>query len=180
MGRLFERVLAGLCAAVVVGAVLVMASRLAAYQTYVVRGGSMAPAIPQGSLVFVQPVPARDLKVGDVVTYRRPEQPGQVITHRIVSVRPLDAAGTNGLVIRTRGDANDIPDPWEVQLLGTAWRVVVGVPLLGTVFDMLGTAAGRVVFLAVPAGALVALGAVRLWRGRRTRRNASHHVTEVA
>src|SRR5438876_5347927 len=133
MGKALDRVLAVLCAIAVVGAVLVVVSRLAAYQTYVVRGGSMAPAIPRGALVFVQPVPARDLKVGDVVSYRRPEEPGQVITHRIVAARPLDAAGTNGLVIRTRGDANDIPDPWEVQLLGTAWRVAVGVPLLGTV-----------------------------------------------
>src|SRR5512133_106197 len=108
MGKALDRVLAVLCAAAVLGAVLVVVSRAASYQTYVVRGGSMAPAIPQGSLVFVQPVPARDLKVGDVITFRRPEEPRQVVTHRIVSVRPLDAGGlggTNGLALRTRGDA---------------------------------------------------------------------------
>ena len=162
--RLLDRALTALCIAVVIVAAATAGSRLVDFQAYVVRGGSMAPHIPQGSLVFVRAVPARDLRVGDVISYRRPQDPDHLVTHRIVATRSVDAVGTNGQLVRTRGDANDVDDPWEVQLLGTAWRVTVSVPLAGTLLDALATPAGRAAALVVPAAALLALAAVRAKR----------------
>ena len=44
----------------------------------------------------------------------------------------LSAGFINGAVITTRGDANEIPDPWQLQLTGpTVERAVAVVPYVG-------------------------------------------------
>jgi signal peptidase I len=64
------------------------------------RGQSMWPAAPEGSLVAVYPRASRELSPGELVTYRRHRT---VVTHRIVSV---DAGGS----LTTWGDSLLAPD----------------------------------------------------------------------
>jgi SOS-response transcriptional repressor LexA len=66
-----------------------------------VRGGSMHPAIPSGSLVRVRPLPARPLRRGDVVL--ADVGAGRCVLHRVVRV--------DGGVVRLHGDATLDPDP---------------------------------------------------------------------
>lgn len=77
------------------------------------RTGSMAPAIPAGSVAVVQRVPASDISVGDVVTVDR--EGLLPVTHRVTSVEAGTDAATR--VITLRGDANaaDDPLPYEVE-----------------------------------------------------------------
>ncbi len=84
------------------------------YQRYVIVSGSMTGSYDRGSLVFDDVVPARDLKVGDVITYTPPPGSGPtgLVTHRIAAIT-RDAQGTR---YRTKGDANAAADPWTFTL----------------------------------------------------------------
>ncbi len=123
------------------------------YQPFVVLTGSMAPGIPVGSVVVAVPVARGDLAVGDVITYQRVEEPDLAVTHRITSLRAVPG----GLVARTKGDANDVPDPWEVHLSPTVLRAVGAVPLVGYAIYFAQSERGRVVTLGLPLAALGAL-----------------------
>jgi signal peptidase len=159
-----------LCAvAVAVVLALSIGPRFLAYETFIVRSGSMEPAIGTGALVIVQPVDPRQIEVGDVITYRRPEDPDNTITHRVVDVR-AGGTGATAPVFRTRGDANNAVDPWEVQLQGVAWRVTFSVPVAGFLFAFTQQPVGRGLFLILPG-----LGLGALWLHRtylRLRRGA--------
>ena len=54
------------------------------HPVFVITGGSMAPAIQMGSLVFVSPVPSAEIAAGDVLTYQRDGR--RPTTHRVKSV----------------------------------------------------------------------------------------------
>ncbi len=68
--------------------------------------GSMAPAIPAGSVAVVQRIAAAEMEVGDVVTVDRP---GRLpVTHRVVEIIEVDGDAATFVL---RGDANEHPDP---------------------------------------------------------------------
>jgi signal peptidase I len=150
--------------AILVVLALSIGPRFLAYETFIVRSGSMEPAIRTGALVVVQPVQPSSVRMGDVITYRRPDDPDNTITHRVVEVRPAQNAGP---VFRTRGDANNAIDPWEVQLQGIAWRVTFSVPFAGYLFAFTQQPAGRALFLIVPGAGLALLWLQRTWRRLR-------------
>jgi signal peptidase len=124
-GGLLACVLAVLAAALVL--VLDVAPRFLPYRAYTVLGGSMAPTIPRGSEVVLRPVRADRLRIGDVITFRKPGGTGTLVTHRIVRIERSDGRR----VFVTKGDANGLPDAWRVPAVGTGWRVAFSVPLLG-------------------------------------------------
>ena len=90
--------------------------------------GSMRPAIQPGDLVLVSPEPLAAVRPGQILDFQPPGERGASVVHRVVSV----SQGATGPTIRTRGDANNVVDPWKAQLGGTtAWRVRAVVPKLG-------------------------------------------------
>ena len=72
---------------------------------YVVLSGSMEPEIQTGSICFIdKDYEYEELQVGDVIAYTN----GKIsITHRIYELREN--------LIRTKGDANDSPDPYFIS-----------------------------------------------------------------
>jgi signal peptidase len=108
------------------------------YTLVIVKGPSMEPAIPLGSLAIERPAIPADLAVGQVVTFVLPNH--VVVTHRIT--RLGDANGT--LLIETKGDANAAPDPAMHPASGVTGIVVAHVPVAGFLLA----------FLAVPLGML--------------------------
>jgi signal peptidase I len=117
-------------------------------QRYVITGGSMEPTVHRGAVIFDRVVPVSTLRVGDIVTFRPPGHASQV-THRIISIRP-DAGGRP--LFRTKGDANEAPDPWLVSLPATGQaRYSFQVPYLGYGLVMLATPSVRMLVLAFPA-----------------------------
>ena len=123
--------------------------------------GSMRPTLGVGDLVLGQVIPAREMRVGDIITYSDPEK-ARYVTHRVQSII---WRGELGDVI-TRGDANDTGENWSVYEDGTVGRVTVHVPKLGYVVGALGTVAGR---LTITALALVigVYAVLLIWRPRR-------------
>jgi len=86
--------------------------------------GSMAPAIPAGSLALAKMTDADDLEVGDVVTV---PLHGSFVTHRIVSV--THAPGKATLILR--GDGNEVVDA-DAYPVTSVPRTFVSVPRLGS------------------------------------------------
>jgi len=94
------------------------------FRSMVVISGSMSPTLNVGDIVITKSVPPEELAVGDVVRYRR----SQVnIVHRILDVQDTG----NGIVLTTKGDANntiDSPAPAPIDVIG---KSVMRVPKLG-------------------------------------------------
>ena len=71
-----------------VGLVLVClpitATRLFGYDAYSVVSGSMEPAIPTGSLVYVQEAAPEDMEKDDVIAFYGAKDSNAIITHRVV------------------------------------------------------------------------------------------------
>lgn len=150
-----------LVAAVCMVALIAVGPRTGAYRTLTVLSASMRPTYGPGSVVVVRPVATADLEVGDVITFRIPEEDRRVVTHRIVE---LVEAGVRP-VVRTQGDANNAADPWLSRLEGdVAWRVEASVPWLGYGISALrAPLVGRALVLLCPL-LLCLLWLVDVWR----------------
>ena len=130
--------------------------------SYVVQSDSMSPAIGAGSVVYVTDAGPETLSEGEVITYRTAGggESGRV-THRIVEV--VDRDGTRAF--RTKGDANEDPDPQLVDPNQVVGRVAFHVPLVGYVVAFAGTDLGLALLVVVPAVLLVASELWDLYRG---------------
>jgi signal peptidase I len=150
-------------------AVLILVPPLLGYQRYVITGGSMGGALPRGSIAYDEVVPTEHIRVGDVITYRPPKG-DRLLTHRVVWIgRERHGVRT----YRTRGDANQAPDPRAFLLPNDGQaRVVFHVPLAGYVVAALSVKAVRMAAIGVPALAIAVAAFARLWRRRRHARRA--------
>jgi signal peptidase len=86
----------------------------------VIRSGSMEPALRPGDAIVLQPDHGR-VAVGSVITYQHQEQ---IITHRVTAVE-----GDGNL--RTKGDANEEEDAWQVSPAALKGEMWFRVPYLG-------------------------------------------------
>jgi len=147
---LFRRILTGAWILALVGLIgLAAFTRL--NTTLVLRGGSMEPAIPVGSLVSLETVPPTNIHAGDVVTVESDN--GVVITHRVVRAVLLP----DGLFFEIKGDANTTPDPMLVPARAVLGRVATHLPWAGYLAAMLATASGLISLLSLLAAGLVAI-----------------------
>ena len=154
-------------AAAVLGLLLTLSVPVAfGCRSLVVMSGSMEPAIPTGAVVVVKRVPADSVKVGDVVSFRSPEQGGRVLTHRVVSVAAVDGR----VEVETRGDANTGTESWAIDPQGVVGRVVFHIPLAGYALAPLQGPLPRLLLVAVPALLLAVVITVEIWRPSRDRR----------
>lgn len=122
--------------------------RVAGYRTLTVLTGSMRPTMPPGSVVVATREPIDDLRVGQVLVYQIP-----VLDHRVVSHRVIDITRTpSGVVVQTKGDANNAPDPWRARITdGSVWHASLAVPYLGSVIRSLRSpAVHRIVLFGLP------------------------------
>lgn len=126
---------------------LVMASPFlpisGAVQLFTVRSGSMEPAIPTGSLIFVRPSAA--YANGDVITVRTSDQ--KTVTHRIVEVLSTDV----GPAYRTKGDNNEEADPVEIRPADVVGKTMLTVPYLGYPVAYAQTRTGFLTLIFIPA-----------------------------
>jgi signal peptidase I len=132
----------GLAAAILVaGLALAVHSHIAT--DLIVRSGSMAPSIPVGALVTVEPVALKDLAPGMVVTVEL--DGGVLVTHRLNRMIDLDGRP----YLELKGDANSTPDPVLVPATAVIGQARSVIPLLGFALAMLSGLAGQLTLLAV-------------------------------
>lgn len=137
--------------AVVLAAALV-GVRLVGLRPFVVLSGSMEPAYPVGSLIYVKEADYKSLAVGDVITFLMDED--TVVTHRIIEILP-DESEPDTLRFVTQGDANDAPDGSTVHYKNILGKPVLTVPGLGYLADYIQHPPGS--YVAVSVGAILLL-----------------------
>lgn len=118
--------------------------------SYVVLSGSMEPEISPGDAVIVRSVDPADIESGDVITFVRSEG-STPVTHRVVEVIERE----DGLAFRTKGDANDDPDPAPVpaeNVTGEVWFVL---PYVGHVVLFANTQTGMALLVGLPVVAFL-------------------------
>ncbi len=123
------------------------------YRSLVVLSGSMEPAIGEGDVVIAQPVPSKNLQIGDVIVFAANPDSQVPIVHRIVKTREQDGVR----YYNTRGDANRNEDFTEISLPPTAWRVVNALPKAGYVIVWATRPIGALVLIAIPLVLLIVL-----------------------
>jgi signal peptidase len=138
-----------LSGAAVAFAVAYAALTVVGYKPVAVYSGSMEPKIPVGGLVLDRAIPAKEVRVGDVITFTDPYVKGRLVTHRVIDVLQTP----HGLAYRTKGDAT----PRTIRLAGQVGRVSFSVPVAGYVLYYAHTREVR--------GALICLAAVFLLFG---------------
>ena len=129
--------------AILVGlVVLTHVGRAVGHESYAIRGGSMEPSIPIGSLAITSAIDASAVAVGDIVTVRAAN--GVVLTHRVVEVD----ASERQVWLRLKGDANSTPDAVLVQASSLLGEVTVILPFAGYLVGILTVPAGQLSVLA--------------------------------
>ena len=152
--------LAGFVFCVLIAAVGPMALGMS---TYTVRSGSMSPAIETGDVVIARTISPERAVVGDVITFEDPEGSGALITHRVRAIS--ERAGV--INFTTRGDANNTFERWSTPSDGSLGQVSYRIPLLGYALGAIGSTAGKLGLIVVPALLLCALGLLRIWAPER-------------
>ena len=168
--RVLDAVLIALILLVLFAVILGKVVPLTGRQTIIVGGRSMEPAIGLGSAIVIAPVAARDLHVGDIVSLRAGED-RSLFTHRIVEI--IDQP--DGVYVRTKGDANEHPDPTTVPAGDIEGRVQLTIPLAGYLIALLSIPTG-VLFLIGLAATLLA--AVWLLESLELDRSDRRRITE--
>jgi|WetSurMetagenome_2_1015567.scaffolds.fasta_scaffold170823_2 signal peptidase I len=116
-----------------------------------VLSGSMEPQLKVGSIVVTQPLKSENIRVGDAITFYSPLHK-EMVTHRVVSI-------VNDYIyyFRTKGDANEEPDPYIVPSTNVAGKVCLHIPYLGYAIQAIKTPLGLLFTLLVPGVVIIAM-----------------------
>lgn len=120
---------------------------LTGHELYVVKSGSMEPAIHTGSVCVVNTnADYDDMKVGDIIAFKSGKAK---VTHRVKAVTKEG--------IETKGDANEDSDGIAVNPENFLGETIYSVPYIGYVLVELSTVRGKIILITAIA-ALVLLG----------------------
>lgn len=101
---------------------------LGAWRFTVIDTGSMRPTLNPGDVAVLKSERLTDLQKGQIVAFHPPGEQSLTVVHRVFSIRRADG----GVLIQTKGDANNAPDPWRARLVdNTVWRETLKMPKVG-------------------------------------------------
>ena len=103
------------------------------WQADPVYSGSMEPALPVGALAVTQQVDPNEDTIanGDILVYRSPMNESKLVSHRVVEIEYVGLQPN----FRTKGDANEDPDPYLVYPSYVEGVMKFHVPYLGYFFN---------------------------------------------
>lgn len=123
--------------------------RVFGFNIYTVISGSMEPAIPTGSLVYIKGVEPEEVKEEEVIAFYGGRDTSSIITHRVVANSAI-----MGEFI-TKGDANETQDMNPIPYENYIGKVVLSIPVVGGIAQMLASTAGK-----IAAASIVGLAAL--------------------
>lgn len=119
------------------------------FHMYNVLSGSMEPAIPVGSLLYVRSGDPEQVEDEDIIAFYGSLEDSGIITHRVVKNNVVSGTFT------TKGDANDKEDPMPVSYDNYIGRVTLSVPYVGRVLTIMTSLEGK-----IAAACIVGLGVI--------------------
>jgi signal peptidase len=130
------------------------------YRGFTVLSGSMTPTFRTGDVIVAEKIAPLDVRIGDIVSFRSPDDPKKLLTHRVISMRAADGK----VAFVTRGDANTGVERWTIADSGVLGHVKYKIPKIGYIANRAGSRFGRLLLLVVPALLLGVLELRRIWR----------------
>ncbi|NHM14657.1 signal peptidase I [Xiamenia xianingshaonis] len=122
--------------------------RVLGMDTFAIQTASMAPTMPVGSLVLVQPVDAADIPEGEAAAFHRGDS---VVVHRVITNQVVE-----GYLV-TKGDANQLEDQEPVPYPDVIGQVTYTIPYLGAFGEILSTVTGKIYFALFIVAALLVI-----------------------
>lgn len=119
------------------------------FNAFIVVSGSMEPEIDTGSVLFTRSIDPSLIEVGETITFRTGDQ---YTTHKVVN-KSKELPHT----FRTKGIANEAPDPQEVSANQIVGVKLFSVPYLGYAINFAGSPLGILILVALPASTIVIL-----------------------
>lgn len=120
---------------IVIACIPMTLPKIFGYQVFHIISGSMEPALPIGSAIYVEKTNPFDLVSGDIVAFYVDHE---VVAHRIVS-NDIQAEE-----LMTQGDANSAPDRNPVTYQNVIGKVVLHIPYMGDILFLLSSKQGKV------------------------------------
>ena len=151
-----------LLAALVLVCLPLTVPRLFGYHIYSVVSGSMEPAIPTGSLVYIRETAPEDVEADDVIAFYSSADSASIITHRVLENRVLMGEFV------TKGDANQTEDMNPVPYSNLIGKVVRSFPEIGAMAQILTGKEGKFIAAGVIAAALFLQGMASLLEKRHS------------
>lgn len=134
-----------------VGYMIRFEESLRIYSFHNVTNSSMSPYIRKGSVIVSKSTKDMDIKKGDVIVFRYPIDMSQKISHRVV-----DIGYEEGRYYKTRGDANDSDDPWQIRQDLIVGKVIWIIPYLGFAVSFSQSKVGLFLMVVLPLGIISA------------------------
>lgn len=128
--------------------------KAAGYEWRTVVTGSMRPALQPGDVVLISPS-AGEVGVGDIVAFPDPTGLNRDILHRVASI-------TDTGVLVTKGDANDVVDPWQIDSSQVIGAKVLEIPRIGFLVEAATTKPGILILLVLPSFVIL-VNEGRIW-----------------
>jgi signal peptidase len=138
---------------------IVVSLLLLGYQFLVVQSGSMAPTIETGDIIVTRMTTPDEVEVGDVVTFRDDTRGNELVSHRVMKIKPEDGH----LSFVTRGDANTGVERWSIERTGSLGIVSFQAPKVGY-FLRMPNPAMRMGLIVAAALLLGTWGLRRIWK----------------
>ena len=143
---------------------------------HVVISDSMYPQIRTGDAVVMKNIDPAKVKTGDIIIFRNPGKPEDLVIHRVVAVSESGQAH----FYSTKGDNNPAGDDWQVTMGQVVGGVVVTVHNFGWFIDFLQSPRGYVVCIVLPFALSIMLvfilSMVERFQKRRLKRTSAYHV----
>ena len=135
----------------IIGIVLVaLVTNYMGYKTYIVRSGSMEPAIHTAAVAIVNENKSfYDIEIGDIVAFKL--QTGELVTHRAIEETKIDGI----TYFMTKGDNNDMADGFTVNIQNYYGETIYSIPGLGYFMDWFMSPQGRIVAIGLGIGLIL-------------------------
>ena len=147
--------------------------RVFGYEIYTVISGSMEPAIPTGSLVYIKEMEPKDVQVDDVIAFYGTKDAASIITHRVVENRVL-----MGEFI-TKGDANAAKDMNPAPYDNFIGKVAYSIPKVGGIALVLTGVYGKILAGGAILGAVILHGIASVINSKREKdEDEAEHLSE--
>lgn len=118
------------------------------YSGFIVESGSMEPEIMTGAILYTKNVSAEKISEGDTITYQDGDK---FTTHEVIGKNSSDGQ----ITFKTKGVANEAPDPGRVTEDQLAGKKITSIPFLGYMVSWAGTDEGIAVLILLPATLMI-------------------------
>jgi len=123
-----------------------------------VLSGSMEPALKVGGVLVTYPVKVEEIKVKDIIIFYSPMS-GELTSHRVVAMNHGSSVS-----FRTKGDANEDPDPFTVPASNVVGKKFLHIPWLGYLTQLVKTRLGFLLALCIPALIVIGMEMKNIWQ----------------